>query len=94
MQPLSWTTLKSFPAIVNTADRCGPVFASTVNLTIPLPVPEAPLVILSHGVFVGALAVHPQPLSLVVTLTVLSTTPAAGTFGADVGFSVYVQPLS
>ena len=57
--------------------RSAPVFAAQLNATVPLPLPEAPEVTLSHE---GALllAVQAQPVAL-VTLT--DPEPAvAGTF--------------
>ena len=47
-------------------DRAGPVFAATVNATVPLPGPVGPGVILIQGAFATAVHTHPSP---VVTLT-------------------------
>jgi len=42
-------------------------FAAALNISVPLPVPDAALVIASHGAFDAA--VHPQLGSLAVTVT-------------------------
>ena len=50
--------------------RWAPVFAATVNATVPLPLPVAPDVIVNHGLLVLLTAVHAQP-AVVVTVTVV-----------------------
>jgi hypothetical protein len=53
--------VKVLPAIVRVPVREeAPVFAATLNDTVPLSVPEAPLVIVSQGALLAA--AQPQPL--------------------------------
>ena len=81
---VAWFTVKLCPAIVNVADRAVvPVFAATLNATEPLPVPLAPLVIVTH--VTGLVAVQAQPVAA-VTLTV--PVPPLATTDAEVGDSV------
>src|SRR5574341_283269 len=65
-QPLFCVTVKVRPAMVIVSIRCGPVLAATVNCTVPLPLPLAPLEIVIHAALL--IAVHAQP-DTVVTLT-------------------------
>lgn len=60
-------TVKVWPAIVSVPLRAGPSFAATENATEPLPVPDAPFVILIHAAPDAAVQVHPAPA---VTVTV------------------------
>src|SRR5204863_14737 len=66
----------------------GPLLAATVNATVPLPVPLAPLVIVIHGVKV--VAVQAQPAA-VVSVTGTAAPPAAGS-SCPVGLIVGTQP--
>jgi hypothetical protein len=66
--------------------REAPVFAATVNETVPLPLPLAPAVMVIHVALVTAVHVHPAGA---VTLNV-PVPPAAGMV-ADEALSVYVQ---
>jgi hypothetical protein len=60
-------TVTVWPATVSVAERdVVAVLASAVYVTVPLPVPLAPLVIVSHET--DSVAVHVQPL-VVVTVT-------------------------
>lgn len=59
-------TVKVCPAIVTVPVRAAPVFAATVNATAPLPVPDAPPVIVSHATL--AVAVQAQELAEAVTV--------------------------
>jgi hypothetical protein len=59
-------TVNVDPAIVRVPVRAPPVFAATVNVTAPLPVPLAPLV--TEIQLVLLTAVHAQP-DCVVTVT-------------------------
>jgi hypothetical protein len=63
------------------------VFAATANVTVPLPVPEAPPVIVSHPAF--ALAVHAHVFAEGVTANEPEA-PVSGAFNA-VGEIVSVQ---
>ena len=80
-------TVKVCPAIVSVPVRAAAVFAATANATVPLPVPEAPPVTVSHGAF--ALAVHAHVLAEAVTATVPDA-PVSATFW-PVGEIVNVQ---
>jgi hypothetical protein len=53
--------------MVSVPERAAPVFAATVKLTVPLPVPEAPPVTVNHPSF--APAVHVQVPADAVTAT-------------------------
>jgi hypothetical protein len=53
--------------MVSVPVRAAPVFAAAVNVTVPLPVPDAPAVTVSHGAF--AAAVHAQVFADAVTAT-------------------------
>jgi hypothetical protein len=64
------------PAIVNVADRAPATLTATLKVTIPLPVPLAPDVTVTHGALL--LAVHAQ-VAPVVTVTVPEP-PSAGKF--------------
>src|SRR5688572_14578366 len=55
--------------------RAAPLLAATVKLTVPLPVPDAPAVIVSHSSLLTAPQVQVPP---VVTVT-LPVPPALGT---------------
>jgi hypothetical protein len=58
-----------WPATVTTPSRAAPVFASTVIVVVPFPVPLAPDVILIQGTLLAA--VHPHaPLAVIDTLVV------------------------
>ena len=55
--------------------RAPPLFAATVNVTDPLPLPDAALAVEIHGAF--ATAVHAQPLPAVIAI--VPVPPAAAT---------------
>jgi hypothetical protein len=59
-------TVKVEPAIVSVPVRSGPVFAATVKLTVPEPVPLAPLVTVIQFTLLAAVHAHPD---CVVTVT-------------------------
>lgn len=89
MQPLACVTVWSCPPIVIVPVRAGPVFAPTEKLTVPLPVPLAPDVIVSHGA--EATLVQPQPLAAVTAIAVALPPPAPTV--CDVGLMPTVHPL-
>jgi hypothetical protein len=60
-------TVKVCPAIVSVPERAVAVLAAIANPTAPLPVPDAPLVTVSHGAFDAA--VHVQVVAEAVTAT-------------------------
>src|SRR5205814_4556552 len=69
-------TVKVFPAIVSVPVRDVPaVFAATLNVTLPLPEPDAPVVTVIHVALLTA--VHAQPVGAVTV--VLPVPPAAAT---------------
>lgn len=61
-----WVTVNVDPAIVSVPERAPPVLAATVYVTLPLPVPLAPPVIVIQ--LAPVVAVHVQP-DCVVTVT-------------------------
>jgi hypothetical protein len=75
-QAPAWVTLNVFPAIVSVAERDElVVFAATVKPALPPPLPEAPLVIVTHEAALVAFQAQPLP---VVTVTE-PVPPAAAT---------------
>lgn len=87
-QPLAWVTVNVWPPIVSTADRATLDVAAAAYWTVPLPLPFAPDVTVSHDALL--LAVHEHP-SAVVTVT-LPEPPADGTLAA-VGAIEMEHPL-
>ena len=71
--PLDCVSVKLCPAIVSVPVRVPPLFASKAYCTVPLPLPEAPFEIVTHGVLVAA-AVQVQPAGAV---TATDPVPAA-----------------
>jgi hypothetical protein len=67
VQPWPWLTVNVRPATVRVPVRAGPVVDAARNATLPLPVPFAPLVIVSHDALLDAVHAQPGP---VVTPTV------------------------
>lgn len=63
-----WVALSVWPAIVAVAERDPALFVAAESVTVPLPVPDAPLVTLNHVVSFEV-AVHEHQLP-VVTATV------------------------
>jgi hypothetical protein len=62
-----WVTVSVRPAIVRVPVRCVvAVFAATVTATVPLPLPDAPEVIVSHDALLVAVQPHP-PATVTVT---------------------------
>jgi hypothetical protein len=60
--------VNGLPAIVIVTLRAAPVFGLTETVTVPLPVPESPLVIEIHEEFSVAAHEHPAP-AVIVTFT-------------------------
>jgi len=58
-QPVAWFTVNVWPAIVSVPVRALPVFAATLNETLPSPVPLAPEVIVSHAALLVAVQLQP-----------------------------------
>ena len=69
----AWLTVNVWPAMVIVPVRAAPVLAATVKATVPLPLPLAPLVTVSHDAVLAA--VHAQPVGLVTDT--LAAWPAA-----------------
>lgn len=62
-----WVTVNAIPAIVTVPVRVAvPVFAATVKVTLPVPLPEVPAMMVIH--VAPALAVHAQPGPAVTVL--------------------------
>lgn len=57
----SCVTFTVWPAIVSVPVRCPPVFAAKASDTVPLPVPLAPLVIVTHEAALAAVHSHEVP---------------------------------
>jgi hypothetical protein len=51
-------TVNARPAIVSVPVRAAPVLAAIVKFVLPLPVPDAPLVIVIHGTLLVAVQAH------------------------------------
>jgi len=54
-------TVNEVPLMVSVAVRDAPVFAATVKLTVPLPLPDPPLVIVTNVALLVAVHVQPVP---------------------------------
>jgi hypothetical protein len=67
-------TLKAWPAIVIVPSRAAPVFALTLKVTVPFPLPLAPEVTTIHDALLTA--VHEQAFDA-VTVIVAPGPPAA-----------------
>jgi len=63
----AWLTVNVWPAIVNVPVRAAPGLAATLNATVPFPLPDAPLVIVSQS-GLAVVAVQLQPVAA-TTLT-------------------------
>ena len=80
-------TVKVCPATVRLPVRCAPVLAAIVKATLPLPLPDAPLVTASHGALL--VAAHAHPLAALTAIAVPAPPPAGAV--CDVGLMVYAQ---
>ncbi len=74
-QPLACVTVKTLLAIVSVPVRAGPLLVATLNLTVPLPVPLAPDVMVTHGAELTAVQAHPAGI---VTETLFPELLSAG----------------
>ena len=81
---------KLCPAIVSVPLRATPPFASNAYCTVPLPLPDAPLEIVTQGVLLVA-AVHEHPDGAV---TATDPVPAPAGTVCDVGDREYEHPLA
>jgi hypothetical protein len=57
----SCDTVKGSPAMRSVPERASPLFGAALNVTVPLPVPVAALVMLSHGASAPAVQPHDGP---------------------------------
>lgn len=76
----AWVTVNVAPAIVSVPVRPDPVFAATPKVTVPLPDPVAPPVIVIHDALLEAVQLQP-----VAAVTLLLPLPAAPVKDCDVG---------
>src|SRR5260370_566473 len=60
-QPTSCVTVNVCPAAVSVPERAGPEFGATEKLTVPLPAPLAPAVIVIQLTLLTAIQLHPAP---------------------------------
>lgn len=88
MQPDTCVTVSVCPATVMVPMRCGPVFATMLKFTVPLPVPELPDVICRND---GALLVAVQGQAAFV-MTWVALDPFPLPIVSDVGLIEYTQP--
>ena len=84
--PVACDTVTVRPATVTVVERAAPVFGAADSVTLPLPLPDAPWLTVSHGAALWA--VHEHPLGP-VTLRRASP-PPAGTDTVD-GSTLNVQ---
>jgi hypothetical protein len=70
----AWVTVNVWPAMVIVPVRAAPVFAATVKLTDPGPVPAAPAVIVIHDALLTAVHAQVPPA---VTAIAVPAPPAA-----------------
>ena len=76
-----WVTVTAWPATVSVPMRCAvDVFAVTLKVTVPLPEPLAPLLMVSQAALLVAVHVHP-----VAAVTAAVDDPAAEASVAEVG---------
>ena len=80
-------TVKLWPAIVKVPVRADPRLAATVNVTVPLPVRDAPVLMVSQAALLTAVHAH---VLAVVTLTV-GPLPPSPSIEALVGLMAKVQ---
>ena len=82
-----WVTVTVWPATVSVPVRWDvEVFAVALNVTVPLPLPLAPPLMVSHAALL--VAVHVQPVAAV---TLVAEDPAADVRVAEVGVTPKVQ---
>ena len=72
----AWFAVNVCPAIVAVADRAPALLGAALSVTVPLPVPDAPLVTVNHPVVSLLVAVHEHQLPA-VTATVAVSPPVA-----------------
>jgi hypothetical protein len=83
----AWVTVNVWPAMVIVPVRTAAVFAATVKLTDPLPVPAAPAVIVIHDALLTAVHAHVPPAVTVIAVP----GPPASAIDSLAGAIVLVQ---
>jgi hypothetical protein len=83
----AWVTVNVWPAMVIVPVRTAAVFAATVKLTDPLPVPAAPAVIVIHDALLTAVHAHVPPAVTVIAVPA----PPASAIDSLAGAIVLVQ---
>ena len=79
-----WMTVTGWPATVSVPVRCEvEVLAVTLNVTVPLPEPLAPPLMVSHAALLVAVHPHPPP-----AVTPVVEDPAAAVSVREVGDTV------
>ncbi len=78
--PVACETVNVLPAIVSVPERAGPSLAATKKVTVPLPLPAAPEVMVVHWTVLEA--VHAQPAPAVTVMGVPA--PPAAPIDCDV----------
>ena len=75
--------MKTWPAIVAVPARAAPeLLAVALSVTVPLPLPDVPPVIVSHALLLTA--VHPQPVLVKTNTEVVVALAAAETLSGDI----------
>ena len=84
-----WVTVTVWPATVSVPVRCEvEVLAVALKVTVPLPDPLAPPLMVSHAALLVAVHVHP-----VAAVTLVVDDPAAEVSAAEVGETPKVQVM-
>lgn len=87
VQPWPWLTVIVCPATISVPERAGPLVPATLAVTVPLPLPLAPLAMVIHGTWLAA--VQAQPASVV---TVTLPLPPADATDSVCGATEKAQP--
>src|SRR5207302_1489234 len=75
-------TVNVCPAAVSLVARAAPVFAATLYSTVPLPVPDAPALIVIHGTLDAAVQAQAGP-AVTATVAVAPAAPTEAVVGAS-----------
>lgn len=65
-------TVTGKPAMTSTAVRSAPALAVTCAMTVPLPLPGAPLVIVANGALLEAVQLQPAPCTFVTLIAIVA----------------------
>jgi hypothetical protein len=90
--PEAWDTVTFWPAIVSVAERAAPGLAATEIVVVPLPLPDAPLVIVTVGSVLVAVQEQTVPGSEADTVNVAG--PPAAEIETGFGKTENEQPLT